>query len=71
MRNRLVLTLKINFRAKVAELADALDLGSSPVKGVGVQLPSFAPSLVTLEALPSKSQREIEINIYTLSRLLR
>src|SRR5262249_42916918 len=28
--------------AKVAELADALDSGSSTVTGVGVQLPSFA-----------------------------
>ena len=30
-------------RAKVAELADALDLGSSPGDGVGVQVPPFAP----------------------------
>ena len=29
--------------AKVAELADALDLGSSEVKLVGVRVPSFAP----------------------------
>jgi len=28
----------------VAELADALDLGSSEVKLIGVQVPSFAPN---------------------------
>ena len=30
-------------RAKVAELAYALDLGSSPVYGLGVRVPPFAP----------------------------
>jgi sulfur carrier protein len=30
-------------RAKVAELAYALDLGSSPVRGLGVRVPPFAP----------------------------
>lgn len=30
--------------ASVAELADALDLGSSSRKGVGVRLPSLAPN---------------------------
>ena len=29
--------------ARVAELVDALDLGSSSRKGVGVQVPSLAP----------------------------
>gem|GEM_PF-1773130 len=29
--------------ARVAELEDALDLGSSPRKRIGVQLPSLAP----------------------------
>ncbi len=33
----------MTFYAKVAELADALDLGSSRRKLVGVQVPSFAP----------------------------
>ena len=31
--------------ARVAEMADALDLGSSPRKRLGVQLPSLAPGL--------------------------
>gem|GEM_PF-6353633 len=30
----------------MAELADALDSGSSPVKGVGVRVPSSAPTVV-------------------------
>jgi hypothetical protein len=30
-------------RARVAELADALDLGSSPLCRVGVRVPSLAP----------------------------
>lgn len=29
--------------ARVAELVDALDLGSSPPERIGVQLPSLAP----------------------------
>ncbi len=29
----------------MAELADALDLGSSPLCGIGVQVPSLAPVL--------------------------
>ncbi len=33
--------------ARVAELADALDLGSSGVTPVGVQIPSLAPIWVT------------------------
>ena len=33
-------------RAGVAELVDALDLGSSSREGVGVQVPSPAPSAV-------------------------
>ncbi len=37
---------KLTKRAKVAELADALDLESSWVKPVGVQVPSFAPFLL-------------------------
>ena len=35
--------LLIAFLARVAEMADALDLGSSPRKRLGVQLPSLAP----------------------------
>jgi hypothetical protein len=31
------------FRAEVAELADALDSGSSARKGVGVRVPASAP----------------------------
>lgn len=30
--------------ARVAELADALDLGSSPLRRVGVRVPSLAPN---------------------------
>src|SRR5262245_9394123 len=33
------------FRAEVAELADALDSGSSARKGVGVRVPASAPNL--------------------------
>src|SRR5881409_3983924 len=33
-------------RAEVAELADALDSGSSARKGVGVQIPPSAPSSI-------------------------
>ena len=33
------------FRAEVAELADALDSGSSARKGVGVRVPASAPTL--------------------------
>jgi hypothetical protein len=31
------------YHARVAELVDALDLGSSPPERIGVQLPSLAP----------------------------
>ena len=31
------------YHARVAELVDALDLGSSSRKGVGVRVPSLAP----------------------------
>ena len=34
----------LNFRAVVAELADALDSGSSALTGVGVQVTSTAPT---------------------------
>src|SRR5882724_11835489 len=34
------------FRAQVAELADALDSGSSARKGVGVRVPASAPKLI-------------------------
>ena len=40
------MSLAIEFEilsARVAELVDALDLGSSSRKGVGVQVPSLAP----------------------------
>ncbi len=31
------------YHARVAELVDALDLGSSPPERIGVQIPSLAP----------------------------
>jgi hypothetical protein len=31
------------YHARVAELVDALDLGSSPPERIGVQVPSLAP----------------------------
>ena len=37
--------VKLNHQAGVAELADALDLGSSAI-GVGVRLPSSAPLIL-------------------------
>lgn len=40
-----------NKHARVAELADALDSGSSERKFIGVQVPSLAPN----EALPGKN----------------
>jgi hypothetical protein len=36
--------IKRYFLARVAELEDALDLGSSPRKRIGVQVPSLAPN---------------------------
>jgi hypothetical protein len=36
----------LNPDAEVAELADALDSGSSARKGVGVQIPPSAPSIL-------------------------
>lgn len=38
-------------KAEVAKLVDALDSESSPVKGVGVRVPSSAPSKTTLPIL--------------------
>ena len=35
---------EIDSKAEVAKLVDALDSESSPVKGVGVRVPSSAPS---------------------------
>jgi hypothetical protein len=37
-------TIKKNLNARVAELVDALDLGSSSREGVGVRVPSLAPN---------------------------
>ena len=37
------------YNARVAELVDALDLGSSPPKRIGVQIPSLAPIRLSSE----------------------
>ncbi len=47
------MSLAIEFEilsARVAELVDALDLGSSSRKGVGVQVPSLAPVISQSES---------------------
>ena len=47
----------------MAELADALDLGSSPHRGLGVRLPSLAPELKrSLEVTETTSVRIEELN---------
>ena len=46
------------FRARVAELADALDSGSSPRKGVQVRLLSWAPLRSCLRLSDAANRRE-------------
>ena len=41
--------VRLTINARVAELADALDLGSSGVIPVGVQIPSLAPNQMICE----------------------
>lgn len=40
-----------HLQAEVAKLVDALDSESSPVKGVGVRVPSSAPSTLSIANL--------------------
>ena len=51
-----------HFYAGVAELADALDLGSSELALVGVQIPSPAPIFVM--SLGSKDNTPAEVLFY-------
>ena len=46
--------------AKVAELVDALDLGSSPVIGVGVRVPPFAPTSRSTRQPPADQRPFVE-----------
>jgi hypothetical protein len=43
----------------VAELADALDLGSSPLCGIGVQLPSLAPVFKEQRLVDTSTEKEM------------
>jgi hypothetical protein len=49
--------------ADVAKLADALDLGSSARKGVGVQVPPSAPNFFVPEDARNTSQNQVILKI--------
>ena len=50
--------VRLTISARVAELADALDLGSSGVTPIGVQVPSLAPEKIQIFKVKFKTKQK-------------